>query len=104
MQRIPLLLRATVWLALTAITAWVWMISDRALRRAQVPSSVVTREDITYRTIDGHGLSLDVYLPPGGVGPPLPGAARPAILAVHGGSWIGGSKRLFRPSRWNPHP
>jgi acetyl esterase/lipase len=101
---IPLLLRAAVWLTLTAITAWVWSISDRAFRRAEVPSSVVAREDITYRTIDGRRLSLDIYLPPGGTGPALPGPARPAILAIHGGSWIGGSKRLFRPSPWNPHP
>jgi acetyl esterase/lipase len=73
----------------------------------EVPSAVDVREDLAYRTIDGHHLSLDVYLPPDGTSPARNGPARPArpaILAIHGGSWIGGSKRLFRPSPWNPHP
>jgi acetyl esterase/lipase len=98
------LVHATLWVALTAVTAWVWVISDRAFRRAEVPSSVVLSKDVAYRVIDGRRLSLDVYLPPGGAGPALPGPARPAILAIHGGSWIGGSKRLFRPSPRNTHP
>jgi acetyl esterase/lipase len=104
MQRIPLLLRVTTWLALTAVTAAVWTVSDRASHRFEVPSPAVARRDVVYRTVDGHRLSLDVYLPPGGGVAAGTGARRPAILAIHGGSWIGGSKRLFRPSPWNPHP
>jgi acetyl esterase/lipase len=80
------------------------MVSDRAFHRLEVPSAVVVRQDVAYRIIDGHRLSLDIYLPPDGTSRALPGPARPAILAIHGGSWIGGSKRLFRPSPWNPHP
>jgi acetyl esterase/lipase len=97
-------LHATLWLALMAFTAWVWAISDRAFRRAEVPTSVAVREDVAYRTHDGHRLSLDIYLPPDGPSPAPSGPRRPAILAIHGGSWTGGSKRLFRPSPWNPHP
>jgi acetyl esterase/lipase len=95
----PLPLRVATWLALTAA---VGIVSDRAFRRWGVPSAVVERRDVVYRTVDGRRLSLDVYSPPGGTagesGP------RPAILAVHGGSWIGGSKRLYRPSLKDPHP
>ncbi len=91
------LLRAILWLALTAVTAVAWLASDRASRRAELPSPAVMRQDIVYRHQDGHRLLLDLYLPPGG-------SRRPAILAIHGGSWIGGSRRLFRPSPWNRHP
>jgi acetyl esterase/lipase len=65
---------------------------------------VVVRQDIVYRTVNGHRLSLDVYLPPDGGMAGGSGPRRPAVLAIHGGSWIGGSKRLFRPSLWNRHP
>ncbi len=104
MQRIPLVLRVTIWLALTAMTAAVWMVSDRAFHRWEVPSPVVVRQDVVYRTVDGHRLSLDIYLPPDEGKAGGSGTRRPAILAIHGGSWIGGSKRLFRPGPWNPHP
>ena len=93
---------ATAGWLVTALTAWVWADSDQAFRRAQVPSSVVVRQDVPYHTPDGHRLSLDVYLPPERATAPAPG--HPAILAIHGGSWIGGSKRLLRPSPWNPRP
>jgi acetyl esterase/lipase len=104
MPRIVLSLHLVTWLVLTAVTAWVWTAADRAFRRAEVRSPVVVREDVVYRTIGGHRLSLDVYQPPDGVYPAGAGTRRPAILAIHGGSWIGGSKRLFRPSPWNPQP
>ncbi len=104
MPRIVLSLHIAAWLVLTAVTAWVWTATDRAFRRAEVRSPVVVREDVVYRTIGGHRLSLDIYQPPDGVFPAGAGMRRPAILAIHGGSWIGGSKRLFRPGPWNPHP
>jgi acetyl esterase/lipase len=104
MRRNDFLRYIVPWLSLTAVTAWVWAASDRAFRRVEVSSPVVVREDIAYSSPGGHRLSLDVYLPPAGTTSLAPGPGRPAILAIHGGSWIGGSKRLFRPSPWNPHP
>ncbi len=100
----PLMLRVATWLALAAITAGVWRVSDRAVRRWEIPTPVIVRQDVVYRSVDGQRLSLDVYLPPGDLMADRAGPGRPAILAIHGGSWIGGSKRLFRPSPWNPHP
>ena len=102
MRRIHFLLHATPWLTLTAFTAWVWTVSDRAFRRVELASAVVVRQDLPYYAPGGHRLSLDIYVPPGGTSAPV--AGRPAILAIHGGSWIAGSKRLFRPSLRNPHP
>jgi acetyl esterase/lipase len=104
MRWIPWLVRVASWLALTAATAGVWTVSDRAFRRLEVPSPVVVRQDVVYRTVDGLRLSLDVYLPPGSGMSDGSGSRPPAILVIHGGSWIGGSKRLFRPSPWDPHP
>jgi acetyl esterase/lipase len=104
MSRIIWSLHFAIWLVLTAVTAWVWAASDRAFRRAEVRSAVVVREDLVYRTIGSDRLSLDVYQPPEGVLPAGAVMRRPAILAIHGGSWIGGSKRLFRPDPWNSHP
>jgi acetyl esterase/lipase len=104
MPRMSLPLRVATWLALIAVTAAVWTDSDRAFRRLDVPSPVVVHQDVVYRVVDGHRLSLDVYLPPGGEMTARAGPRRAAILAIHGGSWIGGSKRLFRPSLSNRHP
>lgn len=100
MRRTLAILHAPAWLALVAATAWVGAASDRAFRRLEVPSAVIVRQDVPYRVADGRRLSLDVYFPPS----EAPGPGRPAILAIHGGSWIGGSKRLFRPGLRDQHP
>lgn len=96
--------RPVVWVGLTAVTAWVSASSDRAFRLDGPASRVVIRKDVVYRVHDGQRLALDVYIPPVAVPSPVPGPRRPAILAVHGGSWIGGSRRLFRPGPLNPSP
>ena len=48
----------------------------------------ITR-NISYATADGHRLRLDVYTP---LHDPLPGERRPAVLQIHGGGWVIGSK------------
>jgi acetyl esterase/lipase len=98
------LVHSATWLAVLGLTGWVWAASERVFRRVVDPSSVTVREDVPYHAPGGHRLSLDIYLPPAATPFPIPGPGRPAILAIHGGSWIGGSKRLLRASPWNPHP
>lgn len=44
---------------------------------------------VVFSEIDGHRLKLDVYEP---VTPPAPGERRPAIIQIHGGAWVIGSK------------
>ena len=106
MPRLFRTLRVVCWLALVGVTAGAWAASDRVLRAARRTSAVAVRADVTYRDADGHRLALDVYLPPAGAPRLAPGPGRPAILAIHGGSWIGGSRRMFRPDPgpWDPRP
>jgi len=44
---------------------------------------------LVYREVDGHRLKLDVYEP---LDPPSSGQRRPAIIQIHGGAWVVGSK------------
>lgn len=53
-------------------------------------SSVTVVHNLTYDTIDGTALRLNVCLPHRTTG--TTPAARPAIISIHGGSWAHGSK------------
>jgi len=57
--------------------------------RAESPPAPKVFEAVTYRTIDDRPLKLDVAAPPG-QGP------FPAIVMLHGGSWITGDRSRFR--------
>ena len=79
------------------VVAWgMLMIATGVLMRAEavvadLPDDVKFTSDLTYREVDGLALKLDVYEPDvrdSSVRAPL----RPAILALHGGGWRGGSK------------
>jgi acetyl esterase/lipase len=48
--------------------------------------NVQVMRDLTYATVDGKTLLLDLYLPP------APAGLRPLIVWVHGGGWRSGSK------------
>src|SRR6266536_2716994 len=50
---------------------------------------VTVKNDVTYRTVDGEQLGLDVYQPA------KKGKNRPAVVVVHGGGWTQGDKSLF---------
>ncbi len=52
------------------------------------PAGVRHRRGIEYARVDGRPLRLDVYEP----GEPLAEEPRPAIVQVHGGGWIAGSR------------
>lgn len=51
--------------------------------------AVTAHENIVFGSGGGRALKLDLYVP-AGEGP------HPAVLAVHGGGWIGGNKEAFR--------
>jgi acetyl esterase/lipase len=46
--------------------------------------------DITYATVDGSGLGLDLYRPVGS-------EILPAVVVIHGGGWLSGDRRMERP-------
>jgi acetyl esterase len=50
---------------------------------------VTVKNDVTYRTVDGEQLGLDVYQPA------KKGKTRPAVVVVHGGGWMAGDKSWF---------
>jgi acetyl esterase/lipase len=83
------IIRAIGWLAVLAATAAAWA----SWRPPEDPYAglVLVREAID-RQVDGRPLRLDLLLPPGPTGPP-----RPLVVAVHGGSWSGGSRREYAP-------
>jgi len=55
-----------------------------------LPEGLEVLEDLTYAVTDERELRLDAY-----VCEPAPGQRRPAILFLHGGGWLGGSKKQF---------
>lgn len=48
--------------------------------------TVTTKKDVTYATVDGISLKIDIYTPNGVSG------ATPAVMYIHGGGFKGGSK------------
>jgi acetyl esterase/lipase len=87
--------RLAVWSIIAGLTAWVGAGSR------PVPSLLAdTGVRLVQATVDGAraelGLNLDIYLPP--ADPAVQGGpiAHPAVLAIHGGSWVGGSRMLYR--------
>jgi acetyl esterase/lipase len=56
--------------------------------------NVEIRKGVTYASHDGVDLAGDLYLP-------KDAKNAPAIVAVHGGAWVGGSRNAFQ--YWGPH-
>jgi len=78
------------WLAAAVTTAVVWARSREKSAEALIPEGVAVIRNITYRTVEGRPLALDLYLPDSPIS-----THRPALLAIHGGSWVGGSRRDY---------
>jgi len=55
--------------------------------RGPLPASQTTAKTVTYATVEGTPLGLDVYVPPSGTKGPTP-----AVLVLHGGGWSSGEK------------
>jgi acetyl esterase/lipase len=55
------------------------------------PASVSVQQDVTYGTVGGQKLLLDVYQPENRGGRP-----RPAIVLIHGGSWSSLDKSMMK--------
>lgn len=77
--------RAGAWLVLLGATA---LLVHAEADRTTPPEGVSEHADIVFRRVDGREVRLDVYLPDA----PTPHGGRPALVAIHGGGWRGGSK------------
>lgn len=55
-----------------------------AAAQVEQVGNVTVHRDVVYKEVDGIRLALDVYQPPGG--------PHPAIVHIHGGGWVAGSK------------
>jgi acetyl esterase/lipase len=75
------------WLTLAGVTGL--LVQGEAFR-AEGPEGVTVFSDLVYREVGGRRLRLDIYSPGGP--PAVAGRGRPALVAIHGGGWRGGSK------------
>lgn len=83
------IIRTIGWLGALAATAAAWA----SWRPPGDPfAGLALARDTTYREVDGRPLRLDLLLPSG-----KSNAPRPLVIAVHGGSWTGGSRREYAP-------
>jgi acetyl esterase/lipase len=95
--RRSLVLRVLAWVGL--IAGGVWLRSNNFRRVSEIPGPPADRahRDVVYRYHKSHRARLDIYLPPGQAGGRTESDRYPAVLAIHGGSWVGGSKSIYGP-------
>jgi acetyl esterase/lipase len=55
-----------------------------------LPDGVDMKRDLVYASPGGRDLHLDLFLPKNGAGP------FPAVIYIHGGGWVNGSKAAFQ--------
>ncbi len=88
-------LRLVFWITVAIATWRVWSVSAEKSSSPPLPPGVSLLRDVPYRLAEGRRLALDLYLPDDGDSPSP--SLRPVLIAVHGGSWIGGSKTDYGP-------
>ncbi len=75
------------WLGIVTVVTYV--IYTEATR-VELPKGVVAYTDVVYKRAPWRQQKLDVYVPDARQNQPLP-----AIVAIHGGSWRGGTKNSY---------
>jgi acetyl esterase/lipase len=83
-------LRVIAWGALLGVAG---LLVRAEVERPTLPRGVVAYTDLVYRRDGDHRARLDIYARAG----PVPARGRPAVLAIHGGGWRGGSKHDYGP-------
>lgn len=77
------------WLTGAAALAAALLVTAVPAPPAGAAGGVKVTSDVTYRTVAGEKLGLDVYQPA------KKGRDRPAVVIIHGGGWRMGDKQLF---------
>ncbi|MFO0888975.1 MAG: alpha/beta hydrolase [Isosphaeraceae bacterium] len=91
-------LRILAWASLLAVLFGAWQRSSIEPRGTDKTAGLTVLKDLPANEAT-RAPRLDLYLPEGG-GPDAPGPqgpALPVIVAIHGGSWTGGSKADYGP-------
>src|SRR4051812_19922357 len=76
------------------ITLLVLVISSVSTFAASPPANVDFQPDITYATVDGEELKLDLARPKDAKG------ALPCVLVIHGGGWAAGNRKSHDNITW----
>ena len=90
-----LVIRLALWAGLAVFICWVWRTSSPVPLPDWSRLGITLIKDKVYRTDGSSPLTLDLYLP-ASRGETEPFRLRPVLIAIHGGSWYGGSKVNYR--------
>jgi len=97
MRKIWFLVHALGWMSVVGLFAWLWfhdpLLTAKTARRED---QTILRNRV-YRIAASGTAKLDVYMPPNRTVQAGSSALLPGVLAIHGGSWIGGSKSEYGP-------
>lgn len=80
------------WIVILGVTAWVWIEDPRSRSLPEELAGIAVVRDLVYRPGASPPARLDIYLPSPPNGVLGRSSRRPAVLAIHGGSWTGGSR------------
>jgi acetyl esterase/lipase len=97
MSRVWSVIRILGWIGIVAATCWLCVDDPRMRALSRDPARPSVLRDRLYRSVGAWEARLDIYLPPGPFEQQSNSRLRPGVLAIHGGSWIGGSKKEYGP-------
>jgi acetyl esterase/lipase len=96
MRKLLICSHFTAWIAVVALSVWAWRTPPIADEPDWNALGISRSESIVYRADGARRLRLEVYRPSQTANGRDLARLRPAVLAIHGGSWIAGSMTAFR--------
>ena len=91
MRAATIIVHPLIWVGLLLWSGWQLREAHPSPAKALADVGVMVRQDVVYRWDDGRHAILDVYTPVVDSNANSTQPRRPAVLAIHGGSWRGGS-------------
>jgi acetyl esterase/lipase len=96
MRAIAIVSRMIVWFGVSSVTLWSWSAAPAIERPDWNSLGVSLIKGREYLAAGARRSTLDIYLPTGHSDTAASERRRPAVLVIHGGSWIGGSAAAWR--------
>jgi acetyl esterase/lipase len=96
MRTIAIVSRLIVWIGVLSWTLWSWLAAPAIGQPDWNGLGVALIKGREYLAAGSQRTSLDIYLPDTHFDKPVSKQGRPAVLVIHGGSWIGGSAAAWR--------